>query len=229
LRYLYDFLKWFAINYSEVAPILSGAFDKVHIPKIGAAQRALKIQQAEQQKAAAALQAKIEQLEKEKEAALEEAQFNELKLAVFKEQQAEEKARLVAQKLERIQPVAREYTEAETRKHLIDAALKEAAWFNLEKGRELEFPVKGMPINRDNPKGNGFVDYVLWDDNGKPLALIEAKRSDLLFFIAMALRPISGKILFTVAPVYCMVFIPKKNYNGLCSSGRVEKTSVWQK
>jgi type I restriction enzyme R subunit len=34
-----------------------------------------------------------------------------------------------------------------------------------------------MPITADNPKGNGFVDYVLWDDNGKPLALIEAKRT----------------------------------------------------
>ncbi len=34
-----------------------------------------------------------------------------------------------------------------------------------------------MPVTADNPKGNGYVDYVLWDDNGKPLAIIEAKRT----------------------------------------------------
>ncbi|MFT4536986.1 MAG: type I site-specific restriction endonuclease [Saprospiraceae bacterium] len=34
-----------------------------------------------------------------------------------------------------------------------------------------------MPISTHNPKGNGFVDYVLWGDNGLPLALIEAKRT----------------------------------------------------
>jgi type I restriction enzyme R subunit len=28
-----------------------------------------------------------------------------------------------------------------------------------------------------NEKGEGFVDYVLWGDNGKPLGLVEAKRT----------------------------------------------------
>ena len=28
-----------------------------------------------------------------------------------------------------------------------------------------------------NPGGEGFVDYVLWGDDGQPLALIEAKRT----------------------------------------------------
>jgi type I restriction enzyme, R subunit len=36
-----------------------------------------------------------------------------------------------------------------------------------------EFPVKGMP----NKTGEGFVDYVLWGDDGKPLGLVEAKRT----------------------------------------------------
>jgi type I restriction enzyme R subunit len=34
-------------------------------------------------------------------------------------------------------------------------------WFNLNQGRELDIPVKGMPLTADNPRGNGFVDYVL--------------------------------------------------------------------
>ena len=36
-----------------------------------------------------------------------------------------------------------------------------------------EFPVTGMP----NQQGTGFVDYVLWGDDGKPLAVVEAKRT----------------------------------------------------
>ncbi len=33
-----------------------------------------------------------------------------------------------------------------------------------------------MPINT-NPKGNGYVDYVLWGDDGLPLAVVEAKKT----------------------------------------------------
>jgi type I restriction enzyme R subunit len=36
-----------------------------------------------------------------------------------------------------------------------------------------EFAVSGMP----NPTGTGYVDYVLWGNDGKPLALVEAKRT----------------------------------------------------
>ncbi|WP_055074383.1 DEAD/DEAH box helicase family protein, partial [Pseudanabaena sp. 'Roaring Creek'] len=36
-----------------------------------------------------------------------------------------------------------------------------------------EFEVSGMP----NTTGKGYVDYVLWGDDGKPLALVEAKRT----------------------------------------------------
>jgi type I restriction enzyme R subunit len=39
----------------------------------------------------------------------------------------------------------------------------------------VEYPVTGMP----NPRGGGFVDYVLWGDDGKPLGLVEAKRTSL--------------------------------------------------
>ncbi len=64
------------------------------------------------------------------------------------------------------------YSEAETRDYFIDLLLKEAGW-PLDQKRDREFPVAGMP----NYKGDGFVDYVLWGDDGKPLALVEAKRS----------------------------------------------------
>ncbi len=67
-------------------------------------------------------------------------------------------------------------TEAETRKWYIDTMLKAAGWnFNDGSVKE-EFPVTGMPIE-DNPTGLGFVDYVLFGDNGKPLAVVEAKKT----------------------------------------------------
>jgi type I restriction enzyme R subunit len=43
----------------------------------------------------------------------------------------------------------------------------------LGKNADAEVPVSGMP----NAQGEGFVDYVLWGANGKPLAVVEAKRS----------------------------------------------------
>ncbi|MBY5933736.1 DEAD/DEAH box helicase family protein [Tateyamaria omphalii] len=65
-----------------------------------------------------------------------------------------------------------DYNEAATRDAFIDLLLNEAGW-PLDQDRDREFPVSGMP----NDKGEGFVDYVLWGDDAKPLALVEAKRT----------------------------------------------------
>ena len=65
-----------------------------------------------------------------------------------------------------------EISEYETRKRYIDVELKLAGWeFNKDIVEEQE--VSGMPNNT----GVGFVDYVLYGNNGKPLAVVEAKRS----------------------------------------------------
>jgi type I restriction enzyme R subunit len=65
-------------------------------------------------------------------------------------------------------------SENETRLLLIDLLLREAGWDKMQKGREIEYEVNGMPTTT-NPSGKGFVDYVLWGDNGLPLAVVEAK------------------------------------------------------
>ena len=77
-----------------------------------------------------------------------------------------------AKKANAAQPDTHDYSEAETRDYFIDLLLKEAGWALTEK-RDREFPVAGMP----NEKKEGFVDYVLWGDDGKPLALVEAKKT----------------------------------------------------
>ena len=67
---------------------------------------------------------------------------------------------------------AHDYNEAETRRLIIDLLLKEAGW-TLDRPEDREFPVTGMP----NQSRKGSVDYVLWDDDGRPLGLVEAKRT----------------------------------------------------
>lgn len=65
-----------------------------------------------------------------------------------------------------------EISEYETRKRYIDVELKIAGWsFDTDIREEVE--VSGMP----NPTGIGYVDYVLYGTNGKPLAIVEAKRT----------------------------------------------------
>lgn len=177
MRYLFEFLKWFADTYSETIPTLPGMFDESAVPKLGEKQRKLKEIQAEQEKAHQALLDEIAALKAQHDAVLEKAQRSDEALAEYQQNEAAAKAKIQAQKQERIAKIPSEFNEAETRLHLIDVALNEAGWNKLRKGRELEYAVKGMPITGDNPKGNGFVDYVLWDDNGLPLALIEAKRT----------------------------------------------------
>jgi len=156
---------------------LPGVFAESFIPKIGAEKIVQKQLKQEHEKEATLLKAQIEALLKEKEALLDKAKLSEKSLQEFQQKQEETKKAVQEQKQLRMVRVSSEFTEAETRKHLIDVNLKEVGWDKLREGRELEYPVNGMPITSDNPKGNGFVDYVLWDDNGKPLAIIEAKRT----------------------------------------------------
>lgn len=68
------------------------------------------------------------------------------------------------------------FTESATRKIYIDLFLRESGWDQLRMGYELEYEVSGMPL-ATNPTGKGFVDYVLWGNNGLPLAVVEAKKT----------------------------------------------------
>jgi type I restriction enzyme R subunit len=77
-----------------------------------------------------------------------------------------------AKKTNDAEPDTHDYSEAETRDYFIDLLLKEAGW-ELDPKKNFEIEVAGMPNN----EGIGFVDYVLWGDDGKPLALVEAKRT----------------------------------------------------
>ncbi len=77
-----------------------------------------------------------------------------------------------AKKAATTQPDTHDYSEEATRDFFIDLLLKEAGW-PLSEARDREYEVAGMP----NGDSRGFVDYVLWGDDGLPLALVEAKRT----------------------------------------------------
>jgi len=74
------------------------------------------------------------------------------------------------------QPDPHDYTEAETRHYLIDLDLKRAGW-PLDQKRDREYKVIGMPTSKGTYTGTGYADYVLWGDDGQPLAVVEAKKS----------------------------------------------------
>jgi len=67
-----------------------------------------------------------------------------------------------------------EISEFETRKLYIDLEIGLKGWTIGGDCLE-EVKVDGMP----NSKGEGYVDYVLYDDDGKPLAVIEAKKTSV--------------------------------------------------
>lgn len=67
-----------------------------------------------------------------------------------------------------------QWNEAKTRRLLIDSMLAKAGWNVADpESVGIEFEVK-FP---NNLSGKGYVDYVLWGENGQPLAVVEAKKS----------------------------------------------------
>ncbi len=85
---------------------------------------------------------------------------------------AQLRAEIKAAQAATIQQDDHDYSEAETRDLFIDVLLAEAGWPLIDK-QDREYEVDGMP----NAEGRGFVDYVLWGADGRPLAVVEAKRT----------------------------------------------------
>ena len=108
----------------------------------------------------------LEALEAERDAAEEARKEVEGELVQVRERLAAIRAQNEAV------PDTHDWNEDRTRKFIIDLELQRAGW-PLDQPRNREYEVTGMP----NKKGIGFVDYVLWGDDGKPLAVVEAKKT----------------------------------------------------
>ena len=164
LRQLHDLLRWAAYNYSatpDAVPV-GAAYDPSLIPAPSDTGGQPPLSAEELSHLLATFEAKDAALEAEKatNAALQEQ---------LDRAWAEVKA---AQATKAPRAATFEGDESETRRLFIDTDLAEVGW-HLTEDRDREFPVTGMP----NAQGKGFVDYVLWGDDGLPLAVIEAKRA----------------------------------------------------
>jgi type I restriction enzyme R subunit len=162
VRELFHICFWLARTYGKAAKPADGVtFDPLLLPKSSPVppQTLAQLQQLESQ--VAEKDTKLTELLTGKAALDAELERLRAEIAAIKKQNAET-------------PDTHNYSEAETRDYFIDLLLKEAGWA-LDKKQDREYPVTGMPNN--SAKGDGFVDYVLWGDDGKPLGLVEAKRT----------------------------------------------------
>ena len=170
---LYYFSKWFIKSYSRKEVGDLGIFDFEIIPKKGGNALSKKELEKLQQKLDKELRVYQEDLSVKEEEKQALAAENEL----YQKQIENLQAQIEANKVEANEQdeVKHPRNESETRKYLIDVALREAGW-DLNGVNDKEDKVAFMPKST-NKSETGYVDYVLWDDDGLPLALVEAKRS----------------------------------------------------
>ena len=161
---LFKVLRWFALSYGRDQELIRGLqFDKALLPQPQAGSTASTQSREQLQELANQLAERDRQL---REAQQDSAAANEELERLRQEITTLRKANEAAAKPEA------DLTEFDTRKLYIDLYLEEAGWL-LGQSCTYEHEVQGMPNQADQ----GFVDYVLWGDDGKPLALVEAKRS----------------------------------------------------
>lgn len=164
LKYLFDFALWVVRIYSRSqTPVVS--FDESIVPAI--ATGAHKEDKSKEEISKLATQ--FEESQKQLQRTNEELLRNQQRLAALQQKldtvhQIKEENRHV------VVPVS--VSEKETRLIYIDELLREAGW-DPGAPNVAEYEVSGMPNNQ----GIGYADYVLWGDDGKPLAVVEAKKT----------------------------------------------------
>ena len=155
VRELYHVLYWTGRTYlRKGAESLQGkTFDESLVPNVEPAPTPASVQE-------------LEALKTQRDAAAEARKEIESELEAVRD-------RLAAIKAENGGvPEIHDWNEDKTRTLIIDLDLERAGWpLNQEQDREYE--VTGMP----NESGIGYADYVLWGDDGKPLAVVEAKKT----------------------------------------------------
>jgi len=150
--------------YSEIQPVIHD-FDESSIPKSGAGETALNELKTLEERHLK--QIEIANIERKRRLEIEE------ELEKIKEQYD-----LVSQRKQNNIPVhipVEQFSESKTRELYIDSMLRETGWNPLAHNT-CEYPLSGMPKSV-NPTGTGYADYVLWGNNGLPLAVVEAKKA----------------------------------------------------
>lgn len=170
---LFYFSRWFAKSYSEEEIPEIESFDFSLIPTEGDAslsRNQLKKRQEQFDAEIEEFQDELKKTQEKNQSLLEENEF-------YRQQLEDLKKRLEATKQNAAHEdeVHHPRNEFETRKFFIDVLLREAGW-DLTGANDREYKVSYMPATT-NRSETGYVDYVLWDDDGKPLAVVEAKKA----------------------------------------------------
>ena len=155
LRELYHVLYWTGRTYlRKGAESLQGmTFDESLVPRVEPITTPASLQE-------------LEALKAERDAAAAAHKEIEGELEALRERLASIKA-----KNEGVDET-HDWNEGKTRRLIIDLDLERAGW-SLDRTKDREYEVTGMP----NESGIGYADYVLWGDDGKPLAVVEAKKT----------------------------------------------------
>ena len=165
VRELFHFSYWLARTYArgeQPAGTLTFAPDR--LPQTAS----VAVERLDQLKAAAErFTAAVQAREAAERASVEAKAAHEAEVAELRAEIARVKAENART------PDVHDYDEEATRDTFIDKLLEEAGWPCDRPGKDTEYRVTGMPYG----SGEGFVDYVLWGDDGKPLAVVEAKRT----------------------------------------------------
>ncbi|HAU2169457.1 TPA: DEAD/DEAH box helicase [Legionella pneumophila] len=164
---LHQFLGWMARVYTKEGT-KPGQFQITYLPK--AQEDTPKLSKHEIEK----IQHDLEAKDKAAEEAQARLSQTESELAALKEKLA---LLQEVKKTNKRTIGSKEYTESQTRELMINIMLREAGWDPKAKDVE-EFEVLNcMPTTAGTNDGAGYVDYVLWGDDKKPLALVEAKKT----------------------------------------------------
>lgn len=225
LKTAYQLAMYMAVKYYGVPQASIPEFVEVPDPTatIAGLQKSLSAYEKELSQKQEALQQVIAELEHQRTRNLEKLEPP----ARPDQQQRQRQSQQVADSLQ--------WSEAKTRALMIDAMLLQAGWDVSNPAQvglevEVDFP--------DNPSGKGYADYVLWGDNGQPLAVIEAKKSGNVSLqagreqarlyamassawgcsvrsssTAMAMKPSSGTMPSTTPIDPCMAFTARTASN----------------
>ncbi|MEA3642162.1 MAG: DEAD/DEAH box helicase family protein [Lamprobacter sp.] len=162
VRELHHVCYWLVRTYTPEAPRTGAAWSDDRIPPAPDSQAVVPRTELETLAAQlAAQQAEALKQQQERDALDAEVQALRTRLA---------EVRAAAEQV----PDTHDYSEADTRRYLIDAELQRAGWA-LDQPNNREVKVTGLPTTQ----GIGYADYVLWGDDGKPLAVVEAKKTSV--------------------------------------------------
>ena len=156
---MYLAIKYYGIKKSDIADFQDIKDPSAEIKK-------LKQSVGEYKSALTSKAEEVDSLLEELDATRAKAQEKLAQPTAQEQQQKQQESQGVADSLQ--------WSEAKTRALLIDAMLSQAGW-NVKDPKQvgIEFEVD----YQDTVSGKGYVDYVLWGENGQPLAVVEAKKS----------------------------------------------------